>query len=157
MTDIDFRRIDLPPYAIKFFATFLRFEFALKEAGYLFESGRAQVDWSQVARDLGQSFFVRVDELGIAHTILTRPPKEQLTAAHQLSWGDVEPPRNVQQLFEAVRRIRNNLVHGGKSGDPEHDPDNPHRSENLIREAQTVVEHVLLQLSDVRAHFEGHY
>ena len=39
MTHIDFRCTQLPSHAVDFLATFLRFEFALKEAGYGFESG----------------------------------------------------------------------------------------------------------------------
>jgi hypothetical protein len=53
--------------------------------------------------------------------------------------------------------VRNNLVHGGKSGDPEYDPDDPCRNEKLIRQAQWIIEEALHQIEDVKIHFEGQY
>ena len=67
------------------------------------------------------------------------------------------PVAIVHELFAAVRRVRNNLVHGGKSGDPEYDPDDPCRNEKLIREAQWIIEEALHQMEDVKIHFEGQY
>jgi hypothetical protein len=73
----------------------------------------------------------------------------------ELEWEPQEPPGNVDELFVAVRRVRNNLVHGGKSGDPEYDPDDPNRNEKLIREAQWIIEQALHQMDEVKSHFEG--
>jgi hypothetical protein len=73
----------------------------------------------------------------------------------ELNWEPQDPPRNTHQLFEAVRRVRNNLVHGGKSGDPEYDPEDRNRNENLSIEAQWIIEWALHQMDEVRNHFEG--
>jgi hypothetical protein len=58
----------------------------------------------------------------------------------------------VQELFVAVRRVRNNLFHGRKSGDPDED-----RNANLISEAIAVLIEALKRCEDLRAHFEGRF
>jgi len=157
MADIDFRKTALSKSEVKFISTFLRFEFALKESGFGPENGPAQVDWDRVANVLGQDFFRDIQESGLTKTILNRPPKKQVTRDHQLDWEDQDPPRNVCDLISGIRRVRNNLLHGGKSGDPESDSGNPTRSITLISEAQWVVEQALQRLGQVRVHFEGKY
>ncbi len=74
-----------------------------------------------------------------------------------LVWERKFTPNNADELFVAVRRVRNNLLHGGKAGDPDYDPDEPDRNEKLIREAQWVIEQALLQMEEVKDHFEGNY
>jgi hypothetical protein len=51
--------------------------------------------------------------------------------------------------------VRNNLLHGGKSGGPENDPKDLNRNEKLIREAQWIIEQALHQMGEVRNHFEA--
>ncbi len=157
MAKIDFGKTTLSKTAAKFITTFLRFEFALKESGFCPESGDALVEWHRVGLDLGKDFFDYVRASGKAATLVNRPPKKQVMRNHQLEWRTLEPPRNVDELLLAVRRVRNNLFHGGKSGDPEYDADNPSRSTTLIREAQWVVEQAILRIDDVKVHFEGRY
>ena len=53
-----------------------------------------------------------------------------------------------------VRRVWNNLVHGGKSGDPE---PNRERKKKLIAESQWILEQALLRVENVRNSFEGYY
>lgn len=157
MTDISFGQAQLTPHAVKFLATFLRFEFALKEAGFGPENGDARVEWGRVTKQLGAGFFARVEESGKACTLMQKPPKKQTTRNYGLEWEQKTPPKTISDLLEAARRVRNNLVHGGKSGDPEYDADDLHRNENLIREAQWIVEQALHELPEVRGYFEGHY
>ncbi len=157
MVEINFERAKLSEEAVKFIATFLRFEFALKEDGFSPNANDAQVDWGRVTQELGCTFYTSIQESGKAETIMRRPPKKQVSRDHRLEWKPQDPPENVHELFEAIRRVRNNLVHGGKSGDPEDDPDDPHRNENLIREAQWIVEQALHKMETVRIHFEGLY
>jgi hypothetical protein len=157
MSDISFDKARLAPHAVKFLATFLRFEFALKEACFGLENGDAQVDWGRVTIKLGVPFFLRIKESGRADTLMKKPPKKQIAHNYALEWEQKAPPKTIADLFEAVRRVRNNLVHGGKSGDPEYDADDPRRNENLIREAQWIVEQALHELPDVRGYFEGRY
>jgi hypothetical protein len=147
MTEVDFQRAKLSPEMATFLGIFLRFEFALKERGFCPRSGDALVEWGRVTKELGQAFFTRVSESPEAATILQRPPKKQVSDNYCLDWKVQRPPANIQELFEAVRRVRNNLVHGGKSN-PEHDPDDPLRNEKLVREAKWIVEQALLQMTE---------
>lgn len=155
MADINFKKTKLSGTAVKFIATFLRFEFALKEQCFGPENGSAQVEWGRVSKELGLKFYVRIQESGKAETIMHRPPKKQITRHHALNWQSQDPPVNVHELILAVRNVRNNLLHGGKSGDPEDDPNDPDRNEKLIGEAQWIVEQALHQMDEVRNRFEG--
>jgi hypothetical protein len=74
-----------------------------------------------------------------------------------LSFDSMERPKNTQQLLEAVCMVRNNLFHGGKSGDPDADYSDPHRNEKLIAESQWVLGLALERHNDVRFAFEGRY
>lgn len=47
MVEINFERAKLPEGAVKFIATFLRFEFALKEDGFSPNAGDALVEWGR--------------------------------------------------------------------------------------------------------------
>jgi hypothetical protein len=157
MEAIDFSRTKLSDAAMKFMVTFLRFEFALKEDGFCHKEGKAEVDWGTVTKTLGDKFYSTVRKCGAAKTVMQRPPKQQIAYDHKLGWEVRDPPANCHDLFEAVRRVRNNLVHGGKSGDPETVHGDPQRSEKLIAEAQWIVEQALCEMPDVRARFEGTY
>jgi hypothetical protein len=157
VTEINFSHIELSAGAQKFIGTFLRFEFALKEDGFCPKRGDALVEWGRVITKLGPTFFETIRKSGKAETILQQPPKKQISLDHRLDWQSQGTPNNIHELFEAIRRVRNNLVHGGKSGDPENDPDNPGRSEILIREAQWIIEQAILYLDNVRSYFEGRY
>lgn len=157
MTNINFDRATLTDDAATLLATFLRFEFALKEYGFCPKNGDACVEWDRVAKKLGPNFYARIKNSGKANTIMQRPPLKQIARDHSLDWKECRPPANVCQLMLAVRRVRNNLVHGGKSGDPEDDRGNPHRNKNLIAEAQWVIEQALHELDDVKNLFEGRY
>lgn len=156
MAEVDFKRAELSPEMATFLGIFLRFEFALKERGFCPVSGDALVEWGRVTKELGQAFFARVNKSPEAATVMQRPPKKQISINYCLDWKEQRPPTNIRELFEAVRRVRNNLVHGGKS-DPEHDPNDPQRNEKLVREAKWIIEQALLQMTEVRSYFEGRY
>ena len=157
MVEINLGRAKLSEGAVKLVATFLRFEFALKECGFGQKDGDAQVEWGRVTKELGRKFYRSIQESGRAETIMRRPPKKQVTRNHMLDWKPQGTPKNADELFAAVRRVRNNLLHGGKAGDPDYDTNEPDRNEKLIREAQWVIEQALLQMEDVKDHFEGNY
>jgi hypothetical protein len=93
----------------------------------------------------------------LAATLLADPPKQQIIRNGNLDWKDKDPPRNTGELLQAMRRVRNYLLHGGKAGDPEETPDKPGRNTTLIAEAHYVAHQILLRLADVRLHFEGQY
>ncbi len=157
MSEVDFGRTSLPKGGVKFVSTFLRFEFALKECGFCPRDGDAKVNRGRMTAQLGDGFYAFISRSAEAQTILAKPPKGQIFQDHRLSWRDCAPPKNAQELFEAVRRVRNNLVHRGKAGDREFDPEDPQRDEKLLHEAQWIIEQALLDMDQVRDYFEGKY
>lgn len=94
---------------------------------------------------------VKIREKDIAPTLLNTPPSKQvLSSDRTLDWEEGTSPQNVQELFGAVRRVRNNLVHGGKSGDEVSD-----RNDALVAEAIEVLKEALRWHDDLRSKFEG--
>jgi hypothetical protein len=155
---IDFTKAEnLPKGAERFFKTFSRFEFSLKESGYLPEQGKAFADWHAFARDLGSAFFANVRDSESASALLLSPPKTQVAVHGSLEFRSTARPNNTQELLEAVSRVRNNLFHGGKSGEPDADSSDPRRNEKLIAEAQLVLELALQHSDAIRYAFEGRY
>ncbi|ANP57494.1 hypothetical protein JEZ51_18420 [Pseudomonas aeruginosa] len=111
---------ELPKAAIDFFVVFSRFECALKRSGKYAIGNEDRVDpnWDGFARDLGPAFLKRVIEQGIAPVLVNRPPKKQVKLADgALGWKDIGSVKNTADLFLAIRRARNNLVHGAKYRD----------------------------------------
>lgn len=152
---ISFDKTKLPNGASRFFATFARFEFALKVVNFFLvdNKGSVRADWDRFAGQLPASFFQSIAASGKANTLLNEPPKKQTIVAGSLDFKTQSKPRNTLELFVAIRRMRNNLFHGGKSGDPE----GTERNERLISEAHWVIEQALLAHEEVRYAFEGRY
>ena len=61
----------------------------------------------------------RVVAQGGAPDLLSRPPKRQVLLPDEggLGWEEAAPVTTVVELFLAIRRARNNLVHGAKYRD----------------------------------------
>jgi hypothetical protein len=112
---------------LDFFLTFAAFEFALKTAGFI-KKGRpvlegtahiVQADWERFIIELRGIF--RSDHspelLEACNRILDNPPWREITTGDELLWdATAENPQlpEVDRLLKYVRRIRNNLFHGGK-------------------------------------------
>ena len=143
----------LPARAEEFLRVFVRFEYALKEIHYgkVGVSGSVDVKWDEFANQkLTSEFFAHVRDNNIAPTILSKPPSRQVLNHSSLDWRATAPITDIQLLIGAVRRVRNNLAHGGKSGDKDSD-----RNDLLIAEAIAVLTEALLRHSDLRHVFEG--
>lgn len=126
----------LKPIALEFFATFSRFEFALKRGGYLSGQvgGRASPNWTKFGNDLGIDFFNDMRAEALARVFFEAPPK-RLTVKADGSVGFTEQPAlvNSQMLLESVSLVRNNLFHGEKAWIGE-------RDERLLRAALFVLD-----------------
>lgn len=155
--ELNMDRVDLTEPDRRLIATFMRFEFALKEAGFCPQDGNALVEWGRVTKELGSTFYENVKQSGRAETLMSNPPKKQVSRERRLGWEDQDAPANVHELFEAVRRVRNNLLHGGKSGDTESGLSPASRKKALVSEAQWAVEQALHQMGKVKNYFEGRY
>lgn len=132
-----------------FFVLFARFEYAMKAAGVrqVRKSGAVEADWSKLADDVGCDLLTSSDTAIIKSCdyLLRKPPKRQDLKNETLVWSDVPANQgsDKKDLFVYIRRVRNNLFHGGKfKGRYLADPE---RSSQLIR-ASTIVLNAVLKL-----------
>lgn len=110
---------------VKFLGLFSRFEFALKASGFYVKGQKdAKPDWDTFANEIDQSFTEKIwkdKNLYNAAIFLTenntRPKKQIINSAGELIFVNTNIDKNqtnTQQLLLMVRRVRNNLFHGGK-------------------------------------------
>ena len=126
-----------PDNSFDLFRIFLRFEYALKNSPDFRRSdadSRVSPDWDAYANWLGHEFFKIVQQSLPESVLITQPPKSQILCDGKLDFVPVQSPKNVQDLFGAIKRVRNNLFHGGKSGSPDRD-----RDDKLIEDAICVL------------------
>lgn len=106
----------------EFFATFARFEYAMKGSNYCTSDrwDNAVPDWQKLQRDLGPRLenVPGGDLTDVMKLLLGSPPRIQ---KFQNGHPDfVEVPLNGgsdgAKALEAAKRVRNNLFHGGKHG-----------------------------------------
>ena len=136
----------------EFFGVFARFEFTMKECGYLKKgAARARPDWdcfatrasAQLKIEPGSSAATAVDYL------VTEPPFVQGSG---LKWNaaPLEGKTNPEKALHAVVRVRNNLFHGGK-----HTPQSPAgRDEKLVSESLVLLYTCIEQIHGFRDMFE---
>jgi len=142
---------ELDDLAYRMFREFSRFEYALKARRYLLNpNGDAKAAWDRFAKDIHPAFEERLSndaDLGQAvDYLMNHPPKKQVARQNELGWSDVRPEADTPTgvLLLCVRRVRNNLFHGGKFSRGWIDP---HRSSRLITASLTVL-NGCLELSD---------
>jgi hypothetical protein len=130
---------------LDFLATFSRFEFALKKAGYV-EGNEKNVSpaWDSFANDvakLGPTVLTPV--LASCPYLQQHPPKKQILKDGRLQWvirqGTSGSP--IGDALLSVRTVRNNVFHGGKF--PDGPITEPLRDEQLIRECLTLLDSLL--------------
>lgn len=104
----------------RFFTVFSLFEYALKQAGYLLDSKSAEPNWDLFSACIDGKFDTnRTDDLKEAvRYLLTSPPKKQVVEKKEIVFRAALPkkPTNTGDLSVYIRRVRNNLFHGGKFG-----------------------------------------
>lgn len=105
----------------KFFVMFSMFEHALKEAGFrqVKRNGDIQPDWDAFARSINDGFDAdNPPELKSAvEYFLNHPPKKQVFRDRRLEFGETDRAEgisDIEWLSLLIRRVRNNLFHGGK-------------------------------------------
>lgn len=132
---------DLSDLASDLFRTFAQFEYCLKVTGYCV-GGRgdaANPDWPRFARELplfsGEN---GADVVTAISYLLKHPPKKQVYVDEVLQWRDVAPRAENENdlIFLYVRRVRNNLFHGGKFNGRFFDPE---RSRELLEHSITIL------------------
>ena len=127
----------------KFFIVFSRFEYALKRAKYLkSNNNRVQPDWDVFALKLNRN-LVQETSPEIKDAIdyfKNNPPKQQIVTPNgDLGWNIVGNTQqlNNKQLLEYIRRVRNNLFHGGKFQDGP--VAEPARNEDLLKNSLIIL------------------
>ncbi|WP_341532283.1 hypothetical protein WKK05_41250 (plasmid) [Nostoc sp. UHCC 0302] len=132
---------------IDFFAVFSRFEYSLKRAGYLQENKfGVSADWDKFATDLS-SCFEKYQSQQLKQAVeyfIKYPPQKQVSLDGCLSWKDMPWDQRepiIKWLLIAVRRVRNNLFHGGKF--PMQPIKDPSRDQQLIEYSICILEECL--------------
>lgn len=135
--------------ACEFFAVFSRFEFALKEGGFVKGEGRASPDWQRFTREVVLEI---PDDSPVAVSLgylIAYPPQIQTP---NLKWKDValQGKTDRAKALESIQRVRNNLFHGGK-----HPPmSSPGRDAELVQASLAILYAVLEQNPEIRRDYE---
>lgn len=146
----------LDQLAVEMFRTFARFEYALKATGFHCGEGAAEPNWRAFAQSIPRLFDHPGDpDLRVAISyILEHPPKKQVVAGGTLTWSVSVPNTDLQSdlVLLYVRRVRNNLFHGGKFNGRWFEPQ---RSELLLRHSLTILRACIAVSSEVNEAFYG--
>jgi hypothetical protein len=136
-----------------FFITFSRFEYALKNCGYLKKTTakipKAESDWDNFARTNESKFNHKKNgELyNAVEYFISHPPKLQIrNSSGGVGWLDnnLYTEKNcgdLEWLLVMVRRIRNNLFHGGKY--PGFPIEEPSRNKDLLNHSIIILNECL--------------
>ena len=123
---------DVRSLAFDFFYWFSRFEFALKECGYLksHEFGApAEPDWREFAKKHQHDYRLTA----AANELIAANPLRQVVDSAGLGFAPVgldDRPSDLERVTRLARTVRNNLFHGGKHG--EKTWDDPDRMRTLL-------------------------
>lgn len=125
-----------------FFFGFARFEYALKACGYHNLHGDVLPDWNRFAEHIKPVFEnPQSDSLKKAiQYYFNYPPKKQTVTDGGIQWKDspVIGGSTASKMMIYIRRVRNNLFHGGKFKGRYLAA--PERSEDLMRHALTMLD-----------------
>ena len=125
---------EMADLASELFRVFAQFEYCLKVTGYCVAGpgNAANPDWTRFARELPPLTEQAGADVAVAIAyMLGHPPKKQVYVDDVLQWRIVAPQAQNENdlIFLYVRRVRNNLFHGGKFNGRFFDPE---RSRELL-------------------------
>ena len=137
--------------ANEFAATFSLFEYALKSCGcWTFDNGRVGTSWPKFIHAYPEVYTLIDDLRGndVTSYIIQKPPMKRTIVDGALDWKTPSEVRTMDDLWDAVKRVRNNLFHGDKTyWDVSRDPD-------LLRAALAVIDALLSAAPAVKDQFE---
>ena len=141
--------------AADMFRLFARFEYALKAAGFHRGDGNAEADWRTFAESLN-GLFEAIEDPALGEAVdyfRAHPPKKQVIRDGLLEWDERQPQTDLEadRILLYVRRVRNNLFHGGKFNGRWFAPE---RSDILLRHSMTILHACLAASPAVREAFE---
>lgn len=134
---------ELDNLAFRFFKLFAQYEWALKAMGHVYphqRTGGASADWNSYSKAGGACVLKlqQAEAQAAIEYLFTSPPKLQIYADGKLDWKPVVGgTRTADVLFSHIKRIRNNLYHGGKFNGTWLEPE---RNGELIRHALVILE-----------------
>ena len=143
---------------LEFFLALSKFEFALKTSGYA--QGNAQgvsPNWDKFGADLRELFNCECSDevLMYCEYYLAYPPQKQALEGNYLCW--VESPPNkaskIENILILVRRVRNNLFHGGKYNIQA--ADETERNELLLKGAICILHEAALKIPRVAEAYQN--
>lgn len=145
--------------AFRFFKLFAQYEYALKAMQYARSGarGQAEPEWDRFSTEVGRLVLAEPTEelLNAINYLFDHPPKRQVLNDGVLSWQNVDAvERSPQALFSHIRRVRNNLYHGGKFNGRWFDPD---RSEELISKSLLILEALQAQHDQLAEAIHGNH
>lgn len=150
------RHPHLDDLATQLFHVFSRTEYALKVSGFNNGDGDAKANW--------KDFALAVENLianpssqelrGAIDFIFSAPPMKQVIVGGMIQWEGSVPPTNsrADKLLVYVRRVRNNLFHGGKFNGHWFEPE---RSELLLRHSLVILSSCVESVDVVREAYYG--
>lgn len=146
----------LDDLAGELFHVFSRLEYSLKATGYNNGDGKAEANWRKFALDV-EGLIANPTPKPLKDAIdfiLNAPPKKQVIRNGLIKWETAEPTTNslADKLLIYIRRVRNNLFHGGKFNGHWFDPE---RSEPLLRNSLVVLSCCMESAPDVREAYYG--
>lgn len=146
----------LDDLAIEMFRTFARFEYALKASGFHYGDGAAEPNWRSFAESVPDLFNEPSDPnlRAAVSYVLEQPPKKQIVASGVLAWGHAAPDTDLlsDRVLIYVRRVRNNLFHGGKFNGHWFEPE---RSELLLRHSLIILQACIAASDDLGQAFHN--
>lgn len=129
---------ELDGLAFRFLKKFARVECALKASGFHNGEGTAVANWDKFAQSIG-NLLENDSQLSDAIDYISKnPPKKQVINNGILSWDTpTVHAHKTHELLLCVRRVRNNLFHGGKFNGHWFAPQ---RSKELIEHSLSILE-----------------
>lgn len=145
---------DLNRDAYKLFSRFSRLEYALKASVYYKTDDKkfVKTDWNKFILKNKDKLQKCISEESVAQSvniILEKPPKKQRLCDGKIEWVHVDASQgsDLKNLICYIRRIRNNLFHGGKFFD---NWNAGGRAHNLIKAANCIINSIVKVDPDVQ-------
>ena len=147
------RSSELDKLAVGLFQKFARIEYALKAAGFHHGEGEAKPNWDKFASSVSG---VLEKDPAIAAAIkymIEKPPKKQVIRNQLLEWEEATPNASkTHEILLCVRRVRNNLFHGGKFNGHWFEPE---RSKKLLLHSLSILDARLRASTCLKEAFEN--
>lgn len=147
---------DLRELAFDFFYWFSRFEFALKENGFLrneVPGSRAEPGWNSFVNRF-EGYYTLSDA---GASLVRENPRRQMVGHHGFEFRYVDfddQPSDLGRIVRLLKTVRNNLFHGGKHG--AEGWDDPNRTRKLLTLSITILNE-LAELGGIEPDYTRYY